>query len=145
LRPEDWQFIRRIAVVVVVVIVLLLAMVFGLIAAGKSFGRYQDVQEANNRAQVARINAENEQHVNELRIAAQAQKVKIAAQDAAIRLQNAIGIREAQDKISETLTPLYVQLEMTEALKEIALSGKNNTVIYIPVGPDGLPMVAQAK
>ncbi|MGI5400606.1 hypothetical protein ACQEVG_14330 [Streptomyces sp. CA-135486] len=34
---------------------------------------------------------------------------------------------------------------MTEALKDIAKSGKNNTVIYIPVGPDGLPVVADTS
>lgn len=131
--------------VVAVVLLIIVAMIFGLIAAGNAFGRYQAIQDANNNAQVARIQANNEQYVNKLRIAAQTQKVQIAAQDAAIRKQQAIGIREAQDQISGTLTPLYVQYELTQAMKDIAESGKNNTVIYIPVGPDGLPVVAPVK
>jgi uncharacterized protein HemX len=120
-------------------VVLLLA---GIIAGFKAFGRWQSVQDANNSAHVARIKAANEQQVNRLRISAQQQMVKIAQQQAQIRFENSKGVREAQDEIAKTLTPLYVQFEMTQALKDIAQSGKNTTVIYIPVGPDGRPVVA---
>lgn len=137
--------IIKVAIAVFIGIIILVGLIFGFVGFGQGFGRYQDIQNANNEAQVARIQANNEKYVNELRIAAQAQKVQIAVQDAAIRKQNALGIRAAQDEIAKTLTPLYVQFEMTEALKEIAESGKNNTVIYIPTGANGLPMVAPAK
>lgn len=142
---RDTKAIIWVAVAVVLGIAILVGMVFGFVALGQGFGRYQDIENAKNNAQVARIAADNEKYVNGLRIAAQEQKVKIATQDAAIRQQNAIGIRAAQDEIAKTLTPLYVQWEMTEALKEIAESGKNNTVIYIPTGSDGLPVVASTK
>lgn len=123
-----------------VAIIALCGIVFGV----KAFSRYQSVQDANNRATVARIAAENEAKVNSLRIAAQEQKVKITEQDAQIRITEAHGIKEAQDIISSTLTPLYVQMEMIRGMEKIASDGKNNTVIYIPVGPQGLPVVAGA-
>lgn len=124
------------------------ALVIGLLCGGvalfKNFIRYQDIQDANNTAHVARIVADNEARVNELRIKAQEQRVQITKQDAEIRRQEAEGIRDAQDTIAKTITPLYVQLEMVRTLQSIAHDGKNNTVIYIPVGPDGLPVVAGA-
>jgi len=126
---------------ILVSLALFIGLVVLIIWGARAFGRSQDLADAHNNAEVARISAENEQHVNSLRIAAQEQKVKIAEQDAQIRKTNAIGIKAAQDEIAKTLTPLYVQFEMTEALKEIATSGKNNTVIYIPTGENGLPIV----
>jgi flagellar basal body-associated protein FliL len=95
-----------------------------------SYNRYQKRQDAQN--QVA---------VNHINIQSYAQQVFIAKQQAQIRLQNAIGIRKAQDEISKTLTPLYVQFEMVDALKSIATSGTNSSVIYIPSGPNGIPLV----
>ena len=128
-----------------VTLVLIVGLFMGAIAGFKSFGRHQAVAEANNKAHVARIAAANETQVNELRISAQAQKVKIAQQEAQIRYEQAKGVREAQDEISRTLTPLYVQFEMVDALKEIANSGKNNTVVYIPSGANGIPLVSDAS
>ena len=82
-----------------------------------------------------RANAENRVKVSAIQIRNQEQRVLIAQQQAQIRLQNAIGIRKSQDEIAKTLTPLYVQFEMTEALKQIAMSGKNNSVVFIPTNP----------
>jgi hypothetical protein len=97
----------------------------------KSFERYQKRADAKNQVKVTAIQIRNQQ-----------QRVKIAKQHAQIRYQNSIGIREAQDEIAKTLTPLYVQFEMTQALQQIALSGKNNTIIYLPTDPkSGLPVV----
>lgn len=96
-----------------------------------AFSRYQK-----------RANAENNVKVSAIQIKNQEQRVQIAKQHAQIRYQNSIGIREAQDEIAKTLTPLYVQFEMTQALEHIATSGKNNTVIYLPTSPtSGLPVV----
>jgi hypothetical protein len=104
---------------------------FGLLAGGKAFGRYQ-----------ARADAENQVKVSAIQIKNQAQRVQIAKQHAQIRFQNSVGIREAQDEIAKTLTPLYVQFEMVEALKAIATSGSNNSVVYIPSGANGIPLVS---
>lgn len=128
-----------------VTLVVLIGLLMGSIAGFKAFNRYQRVQDAKNTVTTSRIAANNKVKLNEIEISQQQQRVKIEQQKAQIRYEKAKGIRESQDEIAKTLTPLYVQFEMTEALKEIAVSGKNNTVIYIPVGPDGLPMVTTAK
>ena len=106
-------------------------LTFGGCAATKSFSRYQPRADANNRVKISQIEIRN-----------QGQRIEIAKQKAEIRLQNAIGVREAQDEIAKTLTPLYVQFEMVEALKEIAHSGKNNSVVYLPSGANGIPLVS---
>jgi hypothetical protein len=107
--------------------------VVGLIAGCKSFNRYQARADANNKVRISAIQIRN-----------QAQRVRIAKQQAQIRFQRAIGIREAQDEIAKTLTPLYVQFEMVEAMRAIALSGRNDSVIFIPAGANGIPLVSNA-
>lgn len=90
----------------------------------------------------ARANASNSVKVSAIEIRNQAQRVQIAKQKAQIRYQDAVGIRESQDEIAKTLTPLYVAFEMTQALQAIATSGQNNSVIYLPTNPqNGLPVV----
>jgi len=125
--------VRPVAVIagVLLALVLIVALLFGLAAATKSFSRYQARADANNRVKVSEIEIRN-----------QAQRVQIAKQHAQIRFQNAIGVREAQDEIAKTLTPLYVQFEMVEALKAIATSGSNNSIVYIPSGANGIPLVS---
>ena len=106
-------------------------LIIGGAAGCKSFNRYQKRADAENNVKVSAIQIKNQE-----------QRVQIAKQHAQIRYQNSIGIREAQDEIAKTLTPLYVQFEMTQALHDIATSGKNNTVIYLPTDPkSGLPVV----
>ena len=119
------------AFAVVMGIIALVVLIFGFAAAIKSFNRYQARADANNRVAVSNIEIRN-----------QAQRVQIAKQHAQIRFQNSVGIREAQDEIAKTLTPLYVQFEMVEALKAIAASGRNNSVVYIPSGANGIPLVS---
>lgn len=114
-----------------VALCVILALFFGFLAAAKAFGRYQ-----------ARADAQNQVKVSAIQIQNQAQRVQIAKQHAQIRFQNAIGIREAQDEIAKTLTPLYVQFEMVQALQAIATSGSNNSVVYIPSGANGIPLVS---
>jgi trehalose-6-phosphatase len=133
------------AVAVLATLAILIGFIAGVIFGFQAFARYQRTANAHNAAGVARISAENEQHVNELRIAAQQQKVKIAQQEAQIRYEQAKGVREAQDEISSTLTPLYVQFEMIEALKAIAKDGKNSSVVFIPSGTAGIPLVSGAQ
>lgn len=128
-------------IALLLVVILLLALVF---IGFPSYGRWNArAERAQHRDQALR-DARNEVTITNIQIGTTKQKVDIAKQQAAIRFQNAVGVREAQDEIAKTLTPLYVQFEMTQALTEIAKSGKNNSVIYIPTGPNGLPLVAGA-
>jgi hypothetical protein len=112
-------------------IMLVLVVIFGLIFGVKTFSRYQKRQDAVNRVKI-----------NHTNIKFYEQQKQIEQQKADIRVIHAIGIRKAQDHIAATLTPLYVSFEQTEALKAIALSGKNNSVVFVPTNPsNGLPIV----
>jgi hypothetical protein len=109
----------------------LIALCFALVFVVGGVSRYQARADASNRVKVSAIEIRN-----------QAQRVLIARQKADIRQADAVGIREAQDEIAKTLTPLYVAFEMTQAMQAIATSGNNNTVIYLPTDPKtGLPVV----
>jgi regulator of protease activity HflC (stomatin/prohibitin superfamily) len=65
---------------------------------------------------------------------------EIAQRDAEIRIEEAKGIAEAQKIINTTLTPNYLQHEAIQAQRSMA-SAPNHTTVYIPVGPNGLPLV----
>ncbi len=116
------------------VIVLLVGVIVGCIMVFKTVGRYQSLADARNRVKVSSIEIRNQE-----------QRIQVARQKAEIRHEEAKGVREAQDEIAKTLTPLYVQFEMVEALKAIATSGQNNTVVYIPSGANGIPLVSTVK
>lgn len=104
-----------------------------LMAVLPAYNRYQKRANAHNNVKVSAIQIQNQQ-----------QRVLIAKQQAQIRLQRAVGVRKAQDEIQKTLTPLYVQFEMVDALKAIAQSGSNSSVVYIPSGANGIPLIAGA-
>jgi hypothetical protein len=144
-HETNFRFARYATITVAVGVTALIAIVLGCMFGFKAYGRYQAVQDANNTVKTSRIKANNQVRLNEIEISQQKQRVKIEQQKAQIRFEKSKGIREAQDEIAKTLTPLYVQFEMTEALKEIAVSGKNSSVIYIPTGTDGLPVTAVTK
>lgn len=109
-------------VAVALVVLVLAGSLFGF----KSFARYQKRADAENQVKVTAIQIHNQE-----------QRVKIAQQKAEIRYVEATGIRRAQDAISKTLTPLYVQHEMIAALRESSAS-----TVYIPTDPtSGLPVV----
>jgi len=65
---------------------------------------------------------------------------EIAQRDAEIRVEEAKGIAEAQKIINATLTPNYLQHEAIQAQRTMA-NAPNHTTVYIPVGPNGLPLV----
>lgn len=123
---------------------LLLVLVFGGITSCKAFSRYQDRADRSQSRSQALKDASNEVLLSQIEISNQGQRIEIAKQKAEIRKQDAIGVREAQDEIAKTLTPLYVQFEMVEAIKQIAMSGTNSSVIYIPSGAAGIPLIADA-
>lgn len=128
-----------------VAIVLLIVLLFTLIFVGlPTWSRWNQRAHRNQSRSQLLKDAQNQVTITNIQIGTTKQKVAIAKQEAAIRQAQAVGIREAQDEISKTLTPLYVQFELSQALKDIAVSGKNNSVIYIPIGPNGLPIVQNA-
>lgn len=124
---------------VALAVVLALVLLFSFFAAVKSFNRYQKRADANNNVKVTNINIRRAQQQARI-VAAQDGIVKAQADQ---RLIKARGIKNAQDEIQSTLTPLYVQFEAIEAQKAIATSGKNNTVIYVPAGTNGTPVITQ--
>lgn len=130
------------AVGILAALLLLVLLLGGCSAGYKAFNRYQTRQDRNLARQQRILDEQNGIQVNKIRIAQQDQLVKVAQQKAAIRYQNAVGVRKAQDEISNTLTPLYVQFEMVQALQAIAQSGRNASVIYIPTGANGIPLIS---
>jgi hypothetical protein len=107
--------------------------------------RFQDRAHRSQARQQALRDSRNQVLINQVRIGYFKQELQIAKQQANIRQAKAVGIREAQDKIAKTLTPLYVQFEMVQALQQIALSGRNNSVVFIPTGANGIPLISNAN
>ncbi|MDY6842679.1 MAG: SPFH domain-containing protein [Thermodesulfobacteriota bacterium] len=68
----------------------------------------------------------------------------IAMRNAEIRIEEAKGIAAAQKIINSTLTANYLQHEAINAQKTMANS-PNHTTVYIPVGPNGIPIVYTPK
>lgn len=127
---DTGKTVLRSFIAVFAALVLIIVLIFGLWIGIASISRNQARADARNSVKISAIEIQN-----------QAQRIKVAQQKAEIRLQDAIGVREAQDEIAKTLTPLYVQFEMVDALKQIATSGSNNSVVYIPSGANGIPLV----
>lgn len=106
--------------------IITLALVVTVLFGFKAYTRYQKRADAENNVKVTAIQIKNQE-----------QRVLIAKQKAEIRYVEATGIRRAQDAISKTLTPLYVQHEMIAALRDSGAS-----TVYIPTDPSsGLPVV----
>lgn len=142
MNREQLRATVRIAVASVLVLLLVAAVFMGVWFGVKGVSRYQKTHDAQNNAKIARIQASNEALVNELRIKAQAQKVKITQQEAEIKYTEATGLRRAQDEIAKTLTPMYIQHEAIDAMREGARYG--NHTVYIPSGENGVPIVQSA-
>lgn len=132
-KSEQGQSSAAVVVVIIGGVILCVFLLLGSLFGLKAYSRYQKRQDATNSVRISQIEIQN-----------QKQRVEIAKQKAEIRLQDSVGVREAQDQIAKTLTPLYVQFEMVEALKQIAASGKNSSVVFVPSGANGIPMVYDA-
>jgi hypothetical protein len=100
----------------------------------RAYHRAQKRAEANNNVKITHINIRRAQQQ------AQIVNAEIAATRARAkkRVVEAEGIRRAQDLIAKTLTPLYVQHEAIQAQR----AGGGGDRTYIPVGPQGVPLVA---
>jgi hypothetical protein len=118
-------------------VLLCVALLIGGCSGAKSYSRYQKRADANNNVKVTNIN---------IRKAEQQARI-VRAQNAAVqaraeqRVIEAEGIRKAQDLISKTLTPLYVQHEAIKAQE----NDRQGDRTYIPVGPQGVPLVANTN
>ena len=117
-------------VVGVVSLVVFIALCIGGAAGCQSYNRYQKRADAHNQVQVTHImiqKAQQQARINNAEIAA-------TKAEANKRFWEATGIRRAQDEISRTLTPLYVQHEAIQKLPEAK-------AIYVPAGANGIPQV----
>lgn len=139
---DDAKYVRNWIVGIFGGILATIVIVAVAWAGISAFSRYQERHNRDQSRHQTLLDAQNKVKVSNIEIRNQSQRIQVAKQQAQIRLENAIGVREAQDEIAKTLTPLYVQFEMTDALKQIAKSGKNSSVIYLPSGANGIPLVA---
>lgn len=122
------------------VVVICAVVIFGSVAgcgAYKNWHRGQKRADARNAVAITHIKIQQAQQQAKI---VHAQNAAVAAK-AQQRYIEAVGIRRAQDEISKTLTPLYIQHEAIQAQERIATSGQNNTAIYIPAGQNGVPLV----
>lgn len=126
---------------VVITVLATVGVLLGIFFGIKAVSRYQDRADRNQSRSQTLKDARNDVIVNSILINTFGQKKLIAQKRADIRFIESTGVRRAQDEIAKTLTPLYVQFEMIDALKAVAASGRNATVIYIPTGSNGLPIV----
>lgn len=120
-----------------VTIVLVIAIFMGILMVSKVYGRAQKRADAENQVKVTHIliaKAEQQAEINRAQIAA-------TKAEATKRFEEAKGIRAAQDEIQATLTERYIQHEAIQAQKAIATSGRNNSIIYVPSGPNGVPLM----
>jgi hypothetical protein len=103
----------------------------------KAYKRAELRADARNRVQITRIDSKR---ASAQALIARAQIATTVAQ-AQARYQDAVGTRRAQDEISRTLTGRYLQYQAIQAQKAIGTSGRNNTLIYLPSGSGGVPLV----
>lgn len=96
----------------------------------KEFSRYQK-----------RADAKNATWVRNQEIKTYQARVLIERKKAQVRREEAKGLHDAQETIQATLTDRYLQHEAIGAMREIAASGRNNSLIYLPSGPMGVPLV----
>lgn len=125
--------------------VLLAVGVFALVIMGavggcgafKGWQRGQARANARNQVALTKIQVQNQyQYASVIR--AHNQVVKDQAYQ---RWLEATGVRAAQDEIAKTLTDRYLQYEAIKAQEAVATSGQNNTVVYVPTGNMGVPLV----
>ena len=115
---------------------VLVGVGIGLSAAVKAYGRAEQRANAKNRVTLTHI-AISRAKQQALITRAQIEATKA---DADKRVAEAVGIRRAQNEISRTLTGHYLQHEAIQAQKAVATSGRNNTLIYVPSGSNGVPL-----
>jgi hypothetical protein len=122
------------SVAVVSGIVLLLGGLVGGCAFGwPAYSRYQAREDAANNVRVTAIQIQNTD-----------QLIEVEKKKAEVRVAEAHGIAESQAIISTSLTSNYLQYLAIGAQKEMAHS-PNHTQVYIPSGPNGIPLVKNVE
>lgn len=104
-------------------------LVLGLMFFLPAYSRYQRLQNEHNQTQV-----------NDIQIAQTQQLVKVEQQKAQIRIVQAGGIAASQHIIAGSLTQAYLQYEAIQA-QQSEVNSQNHTIIYIPSGSNGVPLV----
>src|SRR3954466_2506705 len=117
-----------------IALVLFVLLMVGGCGGYKEFNRYQKRADATNNTRVVKQQIKTAEQQAEV-VHAQNAAVQAKAEQ---RVIEAEGIRKAQDLISETLTPLYVQHEAIKAQE----NDRQGDRTYIPVGAQGVPLVA---
>lgn len=125
--------------IVVVSFILIVALFIGGCSGVNAWKRGQARANAHNQVSISHIQIKNAQQQADVVHAQNARTTALAEQ----RVIEARGLAEAQRIVNNTLTPLYVQHEAIQAQERIAASGKNNTVIYVPAGTNGTPIITQ--
>lgn len=95
----------------------------------QSYGRWNRLQ-----------NEHNQTSINDIKIAQTKQLVQVAEQQKQITIVQAQGIASSQKIINDTLTNQYLQYLAISAQKD-EINSPNHTVIYVPSGDNGIPMV----
>lgn len=128
---------KKIAVWLAVGLVVFVVLLLGGCSATKEYSRFQKRADANNDVKVTHIRIQQAQQRAKITNA----QIKATIAEANKRREEAKGIKDAQDTIQATLTDRYLQHEAIQAQKAIATSGSNNSLIYVPAGPNGVPLV----
>lgn len=113
------------------VLVLVLLLLFGGIAGCKSFNRYQKRADVTNQIRIQKHKLDLYQL-----------KVLQAKKLARVAHWEGVAQKNRNVEIAKRLTPIFVQYEMIRAMESIASSGQNNSVIMIPSGAFGVPLIS---
>jgi hypothetical protein len=109
----------------------------GLSAAMQVYRRAEQRANAENGVRLAHIAIRRAEQQG---LVARADLAKAKA-DAQEQYQKAIGVRLTQETIGRGLTRQFLQYEAIQAQKAVATSGRNNTLVYLPSGSGGVPLV----
>jgi len=120
----------------IVTVVVIVGVGIGLSAGVKAYSRAEQRADARNNVTLTHIEVARAQQQADITRA----QIAATQADADKRFAEAVGIRRAQNEISSTLTGNYLQYEAIQAQKAVATSGRNNTLIYVPSGPNGVPL-----
>jgi hypothetical protein len=121
----------------ILTVVLIVGVGIALSAGVKEYKRAEQRADAENQVKLTAIGIRRAQQQALITRA----QIEATQADADKRFAEAVGIRRAQNEISQTLTSHYLQYEAIRAQKAVATSGRNNTLIYIPSGGNGVPLV----
>lgn len=130
MNSEEKFAIKVISGILTVVLVIVVACMYAL----PMYGRYQTIQ--NERNQVT---------VNDIHIQQEQQNIQVTKMTAQQKVEEAKGIAEAQRIINKTLTSQYLQHEAIQAQLQAAQNSSHTETIYVPAGPQGIPLVFGQK